>query len=430
MSRWLYTTLFRLLLPVVWLRLWWRGRRLPGYRQRWAERLGHGLPELPGCIWVHAVSVGEAVAAVPLVNALRQRYPALSVLVTTTTPTGSERVQALWGREVAHVYAPYDLPGVVQRFLDRVRPQLLVVMETELWPNWLAACKARDIPVVLANARLSERSARGYGRLGGLSREMMTGLRAIAAQDADTAARFRTLGAERGQVVVTGSLKFDMTVPADLTERVERLTAGWQLEGRPILVAASTHEGEEEQVLAAFREVLAEQPASLLLLVPRHPDRFDAVAALVRAQGLSLVRRSSQLPVRRDTQVFLGDSMGELLCWYALGQSAFVGGSLVPVGGHNMLEPLALSVPALCGPHLFNFQAIADELVAEGALAVVADPNELAATWRRWIAYPDIRKQYREAAGTVMARNRGALGRQLDLIQQAWQADGAAQARG
>ncbi len=418
MARFLYTLVFHLLLPLVLVRLLWRSLRAPAYRQRWLERFGLGVPAQTGGLWVHAVSVGETLAAVPLINAWRMAHPGEPVLVTTMTPTGSARVKALWGNDVNHCYAPYDLPWAWRLFYRKVRPQVLVIMETELWPNMLAAAKSRGIPAILANARLSERSARGYGRAAWLSRPMLQGLSCVAAQDEAAAARFLALGVAAERVQVTGSIKFDFSVPDGLLEQATHLHQQWQLKGRQVLVAASTHEGEDALILSAFKQLQEYFPTALLILVPRHPERFDSVARLVVDQGLALARRSQHQEVSSGVAVFLGDSMGELLLWYALADVAFVGGSLVPVGGHNMLEPIALDVPTLSGPHVFNFQTIADELVAAGALKLV-EASGLASAVQQLLQAPELARQQASAGHEVMQRNRGALHRQLLLIEQA-----------
>lgn len=417
-ARFLYSVLFHLLLPLVILRLLWRSLQAPAYRQRWAERFGLGVPLQDGGLWVHAVSVGETLAAAPLVDAWRRQHPGEPVLVTTMTPTGSARVQAVWGSAVNHCYAPYDLPWAWALFLRRVRPRALVVMETELWPNMLVAASSHGVPVVLANARLSERSARGYDRAGWLSRPILQHLSVVAAQDQGTADRFRALGVPANRVQVTGSLKFDFSPPEGLQARADAVTREWRLSGRPVLVAASTHEGEDAPVLAAFARIREQLPSALLILVPRHPERFDSVARQVADSGFSLARRSLGQVVGPSTMVFLGDSMGELLLWFALADVAFVGGSFVPVGGHNMLEPIALDVPTLSGPHVFNFQAIADELLAEGALQLVT-AEALAEAVLKLLQSPEQAQRQVAAGHAVMIRNRGALERQLALIGQA-----------
>ncbi|WP_134555166.1 lipid IV(A) 3-deoxy-D-manno-octulosonic acid transferase, partial [Pseudomonas aeruginosa] len=338
MNRTLYTLLFHLGLPLVALRLWWRARQAPAYAKRIGERFSLSLPEVPpGGIWVHAVSVGESIAAAPMVRALLERHPQLPVTVTCMTPTGSERIRALFGEQVRHCYLPYDLPWAAARFLDRVRPRLAVIMETELWPNHIHACAVRGIPVALANARLSERSARGYARFAGLTRPMLAELSWIAVQTEAEAERFRRLGARPECVSVTGSIKFDLRIDPQLPLAAAALREEWDATARPLWIAASTHAGEDEIVLAAHRRLLETRPDALLILVPRHPERFAGVHELCRREGFATVRRSGGEPVARATQVLLGDTMGELLFLYALADIAFVGGSLVPNGGHNLL---------------------------------------------------------------------------------------------
>ncbi|MCC6076410.1 lipid IV(A) 3-deoxy-D-manno-octulosonic acid transferase [Pseudomonas sp. GCM10022188] len=410
MNRHFYTLLFHLALPLIALRLYLRGRQAPAYRRRVAERFSFSLPALkPGGIWVHAVSVGESIAAAPLIKALLERHPELPVTVTCMTPTGSERIRALFGERVQHCYLPYDLPWAAARFLDRLRPKLAVIMETELWPNHIHQCARRGIPTVLANARLSEKSARGYARFAGLTRPMLAEMSWIAVQTEAEAERFRQLGARSERVSITGSIKFDLRIDPELPERARALRASWGAERRPVWIAASTHAGEDELILDAHRRLLAERPDGLLILVPRHPERFEAVHVLCQRQGFSTVRRSSALPVRAEDQVLLGDTMGELLFLYALADVAFVGGSLVPNGGHNLLEPAALGLPVLSGPHLFNFLEIAAQLRAAGALLEVANGEELAAQLPILLGAPDRRRLMGSSGLDVLQASQGAL---------------------
>jgi 3-deoxy-D-manno-octulosonic-acid transferase len=371
---------------------------------------------VPGGIWVHAVSVGESIAAAPMIRALLQRYPQLPITVTCMTPTGSERIKALFVEEprVQHCYLPYDLPCAAKRFLDQVRPKLAVIMETELWPNHIHQCARRGIPVALANARLSERSARGYARFPKLTRPMLGEMSLFAVQTEAEAERFRQLGARTDTVEVTGSIKFDLTIDPQLLESASALRRQWQAVERPVWIAASTHEGEDEVVLAAHQRLLASYPDALLILVPRHPERFDSVAQLCEREGFATVRRSSAQPVTAQTSVLLGDTMGELLFLYALADSAFVGGSLVPNGGHNLLEPAALAKPVLSGPHLFNFLEIAAQLRAAGALQEVEDAESLALAVQRLFELPRDAQRMAEAGLKVMRSNQGALQRLLD----------------
>lgn len=417
MNRTLYTVLFYLGLPLVAIRLWLRARKAPAYAKRVGERFSLGLPTMqPGGIWVHAVSVGESIAAAPMIRALLQRYPALPITVTCMTPTGSERIQALFANEprIQHCYLPYDLPCAAARFLDRVQPKLAVIMETELWPNHIHQCARRGIPVALANARLSERSAKGYGRFKKLTGPMLAEMSLFAVQTEAEAQRFRNLGARADTVEVTGSIKFDLTIDPQLLERAAALRGQWQAQERPVWIAASTHDGEDEVVLAAHRRLLADHPDALLILVPRHPERFNAVFELCQQQGFATVRRSSSEAVTASTSVMLGDTMGELLFLYALADIAFVGGSLVANGGHNLLEPAALAKPVLSGPHLFNFLEIAAQLRSAGALQEVDDAESLALAVQRLFELPRDAQRMAEAGLQVMRRNQGALQRLLD----------------
>ena len=417
MNRTLYTLLFHLGLPLVAIRLWLRARKAPAYARRIGERFALNLPVMqPGGIWVHAVSVGESIAAAPMIRELLKRYPQLPITVTCMTPTGSERIQALFANEprIQHCYLPYDLPWAAARFLERVKPRLGVIMETELWPNHIHQCAKRGIPVALANARLSARSAKGYARFAGLTRPMLEEMSLIAVQTEAEAERFRLLGARPECVEVTGSIKFDLSIDPQLLVKARALREQWQAQERPVWIAASTHEGEDEIVLSAHRQLLASYPNGLLILVPRHPERFNSVFQLCQREGFATVRRSSGEPVAAQTQVLLGDTMGELLFLYALADSAFVGGSLVPNGGHNLLEPAALAKPVLSGPHLFNFLEIAAKLREAAALEEVEDAQGLALAVQRLFELPQDAQRMAEAGLKVMQLNQGALQRLLD----------------
>ncbi|MBN2885940.1 MAG: lipid IV(A) 3-deoxy-D-manno-octulosonic acid transferase [Chromatiaceae bacterium] len=417
MRRALYSLLLRLALPFALARLYWRARRAPAYRERIGERLARAsLPEVD--VWVHAVSVGEAQAAVPLIERLLARDPPCRVLVTTTTPTGAERVRARFGERVTQRYCPYDLPAFMARFLDAARPRLVLVMETEIWPNLLACCAQRHIPVGLVNARLSARSARGYARLGRFTRETLRRFAWIAAQSEADAERFIALGADPERAQVTGSLKFDVEPPADLPARAAAMRRAWG-QGRPVWIAASTREGEEARILEAHRLIRAHLPEALLVLVPRHPERFDPVARLVKDAGLKLARRRLDEPCTPDIAVYLGDTMGELPLLIAASDAAFIGGTLAPRGGQNPLEAAAASVPLALGPHTFNFTAISAALIEAGGAVRVSSPRTLADSMRHWLEDTSSRQAAGMRARQTVERHRGALERIMVLIAPA-----------
>ncbi|NEX16258.1 MAG: 3-deoxy-D-manno-octulosonic acid transferase [Halochromatium sp.] len=416
--RFLYSLLLLFLLPLVLLRLFWRGYRNPAYLERWPERLGYWRQPLrPVDLWIHAVSVGEVQAMQPLIRDLLGRDPALSLLVTTTTPTGARQLQALFGERVQHAFTPYDLPWIMRRFLNRTRPRLVLVVETEIWPNMLASCAAREIPVILANARMSPRSARGYARVGGFTAQTLQRFRCIAAQSQPDAARFIQLGAAADRVQVTGSIKFDVRLPASLRDRAEVLRRSWGV-NRPVWVAASTHEGEEELLLGVQRQLRQGFAEVLLVLVPRHPERFERVATLVRREGLAMVQRSAGLGAGATCSVYLVDTMGELPMFLAAADVAFIGGSLVPVGGHNLLEAAALAVPVVIGPHSFNFAEITRLLVAEEGAVQVKTAAALEQQLQAWLGDAAERARIGEQAYAFVERNRGALQRLLLILDR------------
>ncbi len=422
MARFLYTAFFYLILPLVLLRLFWRASQAPAYRQRIAERFGFfRAPTKTGGLWVHAVSVGESIAAAPVIEHFLAHNPDLPVVVTTMTPTGSERVRAMFGDRVFHVYAPYDLPDAIARFLNRVQPRVAVIMETEIWPNMVCQTAARGIPVVLANARLSARSARGYGRLASLSRDVFSRFSQVVAQSAADGARFVDLGLAESKLTVSGSIKFDLDIPMQLRDQAIALRRDW-LGTRPVWIAASTHAGEDEILLAAHRKLLVQYPDALLILVPRHPERFAKVAELIAGYDLPLERRSTVLtakvltPLVSDTSVVLGDTMGELLLLLGCADIAFVGGSLIEHGGHNSLEPAAWGLPVVTGSSDFNFAEISAMLMAAGGLEKIEGDAALAELLSAWFADSVRRQRQGAAAKQVVDNNRGALQRLLAII--------------
>ncbi len=425
MARLLYTLLIYLCLPLILLRLLWRGGRAPAYRRRWGERFGfvERLPDAQPVIWVHSVSVGETIAAAPMIRRLQKKYPDATLLVTTMTPTGSAQVKKIFGNRVEHCYAPYDMPDAIARFLRRTHPAILVIMETELWPNLIHACHQRAIPAVLANARLSAKSAAGYAKVGRLSRPMLRELTAIAAQTKADGERFIQLGVSNTALEITGNIKFDLQLDAALREKAALLKKQWQGSSpRPVFLAASTHRGEDEIVLDAYSQVLEQRPDLLLVLVPRHPERFDEVAALCRERDYCLQRRSETGPgdsrqLESSVQILLGDTMGELLSFCGASDFTFVGGSLVDVGGHNLIEPAAWGVPVLSGPHLFNFTEVGRLLTEAGGLAISATATELAEQVVALLVDTDLHQQMSSAALAVTEANRGALDRLTKLLE-------------
>jgi len=418
MLRYLYSTVLYLLTPVYLAYLYWRGRRAPAYRDRWAERFGYYDADIQkGAIWIHAVSVGEAQAALPMIQKLKDRFPEHPVLVTTTTPTGSVRVQESLGDEVAHVYAPYDVPCAVSRFMRTMQPSIAIFMETEIWPNIIHACVTSNVPVVLANARMSQGSANGYAKLGGFMRHVMSQIDLIAAQSQSDAARLIGLGAKLDAVHVTGSVKFDMHLPASIKEQGEVLRRDWGV-NRSIWIAASTRQGEDEKILDAFAQVCHARPEALLVLVPRHPERFDSVAMLCEKRGYKIQRRSQHQACDKDIDIYLGDTMGDLTLFYAAADVAFIGGSLVETGGQNPIEAAALGLPVIMGPSLYNFSEVTRMLREREALTVVNDSEQLSATVLDYFRDATLRGTRGENAYAVVQRNRGAMDRLLKHIDE------------
>jgi len=403
-----YTFALYLLLPFIPLRLWWRGRRQPAYRAHWGERFGwyKATPQAP-LIWIHAVSVGETRACVPLITALQARYPKHQILLTHMTPTGRESGQTLFGARILQAYLPYDLPGAMRRFLTHFTPTFGLLVETELWPNLIAICQQQHIPLALINARLSQRSARGYAYFPALSREALKGLTFISAQTAADAERLRQLGAP--DVAITGNIKFDV-VPPPASEQLRALCGE-----RRIVLAASTREGEEALLLDALATLL---PEPLLVIVPRHPQRFDTVAALLAARHIRFQRRSENTPLRPETQVVLGDSMGEMFAYYGAAEVAIIGGSLLPFGGQNLIEACALGVPVIFGPHTHNFTQAAQDAVSAGAALRVADASAALSQAQALLQDHEKRRAMHSAALTFAAEHRGAVDKTMNLIHE------------
>ena len=422
MNRPLYSFLWWLALPLVLARLWWRGRKEPGYRAHLGERLGfYGPPSAPRMTFmVHAVSVGETRAAEPLVEALLAGWPDSRVLLTHMTPTGRATGRALFarhGERVIQSYLPYDTGFMVRRFLRHFAPRICILMETEVWPNLIAGCAAQGVPVALVNARLSERSLRRGQKFGGLMGEAARAITTVAAQTEADAARIRSLGAPR--VTVTGSIKFDVVPPQAALDLGASLRTHFA--NRPVLLCASTREGEEALILDAYTR-LQDRPAGMLLaIVPRHPQRFDEVEQLVRARGLSVQRRSSLADaagVAVEADVLLGDSMGEMFAYYAACDCAYVGGSLLPLGGQNLIEACALGKPVLVGEHTFNFLDATEQAVAAGAALRVPDADSLLQQAVRLLCDPHARALMGTNAAGFASMHRGATLRTVELLQR------------
>ena len=417
MLRLIYTPLVSLVAPVALAVTAWRGIRDPAYRDRLGERLGFTQLRFDEpVIWLHAVSMGEVQAAAPLVRALVRSHADHRVLVTTATPTGAARVAALFGDTVRHAYLPYDTPGAVNRFLTRVAPRLAIVMETEVWPNLFRACARRRIPIVMASARLSEKSVRRLRWLASLFKSVLAANVTIAAQTQLDADRFIALGAEPARVPVVGNLKYDVEIPPALLEQGRQLREA-QFAHRFVWVAGSTHEGEEQIVLDAYQQVRTRLPGALLVLVPRHPQRFAAVRQWLMSQAVPCVARSDGAAVSSNDQVLLVDTLGELLAFYAACDVAFVGGTLVPIGGHNLLEPAAMGVPVLAGPNNFNAPDIAQLLFAHGAALEVRTANELSNAVVDLALDARRRHEMGAQGAAIVAANRGSLSRIVALIE-------------
>jgi len=415
-----YNWFLRLLFPYVLLRLLWRGLRNPDYWRRIPERFGF-IPK-PGTkrvIWIHAVSVGEVRAAVPLVREITARYPDYPLLITTMTPTGSAQVRELFNGKISHCYAPYDYPAAVRRFLDRTQPVMAIVMETELWPNIFHQCRARSIPVFVTNVRMSESSMRKYQRFASLARATLRQVSRFAVQSQADANRLRTLGADPDSVTVTGSIKFELNAGASLRESAEVLRIAWG-QDRPVWLAASTHEGEEEPVLAALAQIKQQKRFAnmLLVLVPRHPERFAAVARLCKKNHRIALRSETPGALDPAVEILVGDTMGELQLFYGAADVAFIGGSLVPTGGHNLLEASAVGKPVVFGPHMFNFQEIGQMALERGAGAQIQSPDRLAPAVSDFLGNANRRDSAGEAGRKMVEENRGALAANMRLIEQ------------
>ena len=423
MARFIYTLGVLALLPWAVLHLLWRSRKQPEYLRHWGERFGifAAAPATP-TLWLHAVSVGETRAAQPLVAALRERFPRHRILFTHMTPTGRATSGSLFGDSVERIYLPYDTPWAMRRFLRHYRPQFGLIMETELWPNLIAACGEAGVPLWLVNARLSARSERRYARFPALAREALQGLAGVGAQSTDDATRLEALGAQH--VAVTGNIKFDIAAPGEQLDLAREFRAGYG--GRPVWLAASTREGEEVLILDAWQRITNSDQqrvgaceTALLVIVPRHPQRFDEVARLATQRGFAVQRRSDSLPIAASTQVLIGDSMGEMFAWYASADAAFIGGSLLDFGSQNLIEAAACGTPILIGPSTRNFADAAREAIACGAALPITDADDLVSQVTVLLSNGDARQRMGMVGRAFAERHRGATARTLELISRA-----------
>lgn len=441
-KRLLYTLFLYLIFPLVLLRLLWRSRSSRAYRLRWSERLGFTklstIKNTP-IIWLHAVSVGEVIAAKPLILALMKAFPQYTVLITTTTPTGSDRVKAIFSDQIQygsliHTYFPYDLLGAVSRFIKAFQPKILIVVETEIWPNLYAKCGQQNIPVIMVNARLSDKSLHSYSKIKALVTETLSHVNTIAVRSESDAKRFLALGANNEQVLESGNIKYDLNIDEEQlrnAKQYHRLILEDDHKKRLTLVAASTHAGEDAKIINAYMTLLQQFPDLLLVLVPRHPERFDDVYDECFKQlsdgpnKLNLIRHSEYVktPTAIDSNVILGDSMGEMQMWYSLADVVFIGGSLVKTGGHNPLEATIFGVPVVSGPYMFNFEDIASELVAHELLTLCGDEFKLTKQFTNIFESltlsNDIARQnseFKEKAEKFMQQHRGVTARLVDVI--------------
>ena len=413
--RYLYSFLLYAALPWVFLRLWLKGRRSPGYRHHWRERLGYLDSRFSGAIWVHAVSVGEMRAAAPLIRALRKRYPDHPLVVTTTTPTGRLTAEQLYGQDISCCYLPYDVPGATRRFLAALKPALGIILEVEIWPNLYAAVRSQAVPLYLVNARLSDQSYRGYKRLKSLMRTTLGSITHVAAQTQYDRDRFLDLGMPADKVSVAGNLKLDAGLPADFPACVDSLRARLK-SGRPVWVAGSTHDGEETIALDVHTRLLEQVADALLILVPRHPERSSDVARMCQSKGVSCKIYSEVESLEREAQVLIVDQLGLLVYCYGIAEAAFIGGSLVDHGGHNPVEAVLAGVPLITGPGIGNCQALYAQLLEAGAAHSVATGDELFATLQGLLSEPGKNRQFVAAGQRVIREGGSALVQLMQLV--------------
>lgn len=416
MLRLIYTVIYYLCAPLLCLRWVYKSFKPPQYREPMRERFGFVKPQSAPSIWFHAVSMGESNAAKEIINALLGKNPELNIVVTTTTPTGARQIIEGLGDKVTHHYSPCDLPGAIKRFVKRINPEVLVIMETELWPNWLYHMKANKIPVILANARMSEKSVGKYLKIRSLSTQMMSALQRVLPVGEKDAERFLRMGVKPENVVVTGNIKFDQCFSSNGQQPYFPMWESSE-EHNLVWIAASTHKGEDELILQAHQAILKELPQAKLIIVPRHPERFDAVACLIESYDLSYCRRSQPENWATDAQVLLGDTMGELMLAYQLADIAFVAGSLEPIGGHNMIEPASLGKPVLSGPYVHNFNEVYLALAARGGAKQVTSVDDISNTVVELMQKTDVRDAMGNEALAVVEESKGALAKTIAELQ-------------
>lgn len=416
--RFIYNLLFIIILPFIFLKNLWRSRLSPGYRKRNLERLGFApfkKDELEKPIWVHSVSMGETIAISPLVKKLIAYYPEKQFLITTMSVTGSNQVKQIYQDfpQVKHCYLPYDISICLHIFLRKIKPQVLIIMETEIWPNLLYLCHKKKIPTMLTNARLSEKSAKGYKKINFLSKPLFNWINQIAVQNKTDAKRFLDTGFKKEKLFVTGNLKFDVSIPEETKLKGAELKKS--LGDKLTWIAASTHQGEDEIILKAHQKIIEKFPNSLLMLVPRHPERFDSVFRLANEKFIS-IRRSEKTIPNEKTQVYLGDTMGEMMTFFQASDVAFIGGSLINHGGHNLLEPALFKLPVLSGKHTFNFAEITQQLINENGLLMINNETELTKKITKLFSDETLRHKMGNNAYRVVKNNQGALNRQFKLV--------------
>jgi 3-deoxy-D-manno-octulosonic-acid transferase len=411
-----YSAVFYLIIPFILLRLLWRSIKAPDYRLRWRERFAFYDRKFPqNVIWFHAVSVGEAEALFPLIRRLQQQFPQAKLLITTTTPTGSARVRDVLGQTVEHVYLPYDTPDAVRRFMRCFKPILAVIMETEIWPNLFTYCGDSNIPLYVVNARLSEKSSRGYQKIPSLIHPVIANVKQIATQTQDDAERFIAIGAKPEQVVTLGNIKFDLEIPEHIIDKGKRLKTT-VFKDRFVWIAASTHKGEEQIFLDVYKQLKPKIPELLLVIVPRHPERFAEVRALCDQNKVTVITRTSAQPCNLDTDIYLADTMGELKMLYAAADVAFVGGSMIPVGGHNLLEASAIGVPVLFGPYMANFKEIANKVLVHHAAIQCQDNAALVKAIQTVYSDKGYRNLLIDNGKAFVHNNRGAVEKLCNML--------------